>query len=625
MDRRYRVLDVIGSGGMGTVYRVEHVALGKIAAMKVLHGDLAKSSEMVRRFHVEARAISLLNHPNIVQVFDFGQFENALYLVMEHVKGPDLAAVLRAEGPMPFARAGRLFVQVCAALTEAHEAGVIHRDLKPENIVMMRRRDGSEHVKVLDFGLAKLRQGESQSDITSGGQVIGTPYYMAPEQVRGEAIDARTDVYSLGAALYRVLTGTPPFSAPSPMGVLAKHLTEDIEAPSLRTPHLAINPRVDAIVLRALQKEPSDRYPSTAAVQVDLERVLGGSLSGGSAEPSRAAMAEGEEDAETANFPPNPAAVSSDERLRREEVDVFERKLRRRKGLLTFSALMIAAVSVTGFFAWPRLTGKGPNLIEHEPNNAPGYATLVSNDITIKGTVGPALEGRPDLDYYRIPGGPKGREVTVELKGIPGVDLLVELFDAQGTRFAKVDAHGTGWGEWLEPTTLPSTEAFVLVRQLWIDGATPKADLPDAYALTVSWRDAEPNTEHEPNDWSSAATEASLGVGVRGYLGDPDDVDWFLYRAPAAGKIAGTVTAPDGVDISLLVEDHGVAKTHDEKGAGQTESFSIPVATGQTVLVGVKRRSGGKGPAKEQAKDRGLVGLDQPYVLRAELIGGKDH
>src|SRR5262245_20530890 len=209
---------------MGVVYRVEHLHLGKTAAMKVLSPDTAAKPEMVRRFRLEAQSVSKLNHPNIVQTFDFGQADGALYLVMEYIKGDDLASLLKREGPWTFARAARFFAQVCSGLTEAHEAGIVHRDLKPENLMLVRRREGAEHAKVLDFGLAKLRErGADAPAISSGGQVIGTPYYMAPEQVRGETLDARADVYSLGATLYRVLTGVPPFAVANERAVEAHH------------------------------------------------------------------------------------------------------------------------------------------------------------------------------------------------------------------------------------------------------------------------------------------------------------------------------------------------------------------------------------------------------------------
>jgi eukaryotic-like serine/threonine-protein kinase len=246
VDRRYRVVMRLGAGGMGVVYQVEHLHLGKKAAMKVLTPDGAAQPEMVRRFRNEAQAVSKLDHSNIVQTFDFGQCDGVLYLVMEYIAGDDLATVIRREGPWSFARAARLFVQVCAGLIEAHEAGIVHRDLKPENLMVVKRRDGAEHVKILDFGLAKLRERTTDSDlssVSSGGQVIGTPYYMAPEQVRGEPLDARADLYSVGATLYRVLTGVTPFDAPSPMSVLAKHLTDDVVPPCTRAPERALPPR----------------------------------------------------------------------------------------------------------------------------------------------------------------------------------------------------------------------------------------------------------------------------------------------------------------------------------------------------------------------------------------------
>ncbi|HEY6476552.1 MAG TPA: serine/threonine-protein kinase, partial [Polyangia bacterium] len=277
IDGRYRVVARLGAGGMGVVYRVEHLHLGKTAAMKVLAPEGAARPEMVRRFRNEAQAVSSLDHPNIVQTFDFGQADGALYLVMEYINGEDLSALIRREGPWTFARAARLFVQVCSGLVDAHEMGIVHRDLKPENLMVVRRRDGAEHVKVLDFGLAKLRERATDpaaAALSSGGQVIGTPYYMAPEQVRGEPLDARADLYSVGATLYRVLTGVPPFDAPSPMSVLAKHLTDEVIPPRTRAPDRALPPEADRIVLRAMAKAPADRNSSALEMREDLERAL---------------------------------------------------------------------------------------------------------------------------------------------------------------------------------------------------------------------------------------------------------------------------------------------------------------------------------------------------------------
>ncbi len=259
---------------MGVVYRVEHLHLGKTAAMKVLTPDTAEKPEMVRRFRLEAQSVSKLNHPNIVQTFDFGQFDGAFYLVMEFIKGEDLAALLKREGPWSFQRAARLFVQVCSGLTEAHDAGIIHRDLKPENLMVVHRREGVEHAKVLDFGLAKLRERAEARAISTGGQVIGTPYYMAPEQVRGER--ARR-------ARGHLQPGRDAVSRAHRRAAVRRAVADEraVEAPHRRRrpaaqprARLALPAEADRIVLRAMAKSVEDRYASAAEVQQDLERAL---------------------------------------------------------------------------------------------------------------------------------------------------------------------------------------------------------------------------------------------------------------------------------------------------------------------------------------------------------------
>ena len=546
---------------MGLVYKVEHIQLGKVAAMKVLHADTAHNGEAVRRFRTEAQAVSRLNHPNIVQTFDFGQSEGALYLVMEYVKGDDLSAVIKRDGPLRFADAAPLFVQICSALTEAHDAGVIHRDLKPENIVVVPRREGAAHAKVLDFGLAKLRERLDGAEITSGGQVIGTPYYMSPEQVRSEPLDVRTDIYSLGATLYRVLTGTPPFQAATPVGVLTKHITDDLELPRARAPELNLPPEADAIVARAMAKSRDDRYPTAADVQRDLETAIfwgarrstvsgaaadvvsnawsarrdGSSVNASTVAVGQARLGTPDDQHATASENETEREVESDgasggDRLRRQDFDEFEHSLRRRKKVasLVLPALLLI-VAGGGLWAFSRGREKASS-VEREPNNTPAQATLLPLDTPVLGKVGKRLtEGQPDMDYFRVPAGKGKRNVSARLEGIPDVDLVMELFDSQGVVLAKSDSHGGGGGEWLQPTAVGPGEAYLLVRQVWIQGTRPIEDVADPYRLAVHWGPPVPGWEIEPNDEPARATVVEPGHAIQGYLASAEDRDWFVF------------------------------------------------------------------------------------------------
>jgi len=655
IDGRYRVQARLGTGGMGVVYRVEHLHLGKTAAMKVLAPDTAEKSEAVRRFRLEAQSVSKLNHPNIVQTFDFGQADGALYLVMEFIKGDDLASLLRREGPWTFQRAARFFIQVCSGLTEAHDAGIVHRDLKPENLMVVHRRD-AEHAKILDFGLAKLRErGPEARAISSGGQVIGTPYYMAPEQVRGDDLDARADIYSLGATLYRVLTGEPPFDAPSPMSVLSKHLTDDVVPPRSRAPGRSLPPDADRIVLRAMAKSVEDRYASAAEVQHDLEHALASPgaeprsvatvalrrpgapamgratgeaptllLGGASVRESIAASGAASAAAVAVTDPAissersisavaSTSAEDSDlDRLRRSDVDDYEWTLRRQRLVrrLVFPLIGLLVVAAAAFVLVRRPWERAADGLEHEPNNTPGNATLLAQG-PIRGAIGAPLNDREsDVDYYRVPAGKGPRAVHARLEGIPGVDLVIDLYDAQGRRIAKSDARGRGLGEWLQPTAIGPTEAYIAVREVWIDGTKPTANALDPYTLTARWGPPQPDWELEPNDYPTAATPLSGGARVRGYLGSGEDRDWYVITPTKTGLVMGTVNAPAGVDVIVFRDEDG-KKVVNKRGAGDDEQFALDGEAGKPLFIGIARKLDGKRDPKEQA----LQGLDDPYEL----------
>lgn len=283
----YHILDLISVGGMGRVYRAEQSALGRTVAVKIIHPHLLSDENSALRFMTEARAASQLNHPNSIAVFDFGRTDDGQpYLVMEFLRGKDLARVAYEEGPLSFNRIVDVLRQVLAALAEAHELGIVHRDLKPENIVLEPLRRGGDFVKVLDFGLAKLKADTHSPNVTSPGIVCGTPDYMAPEQGRGDPIDGRSDLYGLGVVLFQLLTGHLPFEAESPTQVVMMHLTIPVPDPRQVAPDRHIPQRLVDVVLKALAKQPEQRFQDAQEFSDALARAIRDSQ-----QPSRASVA----------------------------------------------------------------------------------------------------------------------------------------------------------------------------------------------------------------------------------------------------------------------------------------------------------------------------------------------
>ena len=269
----YVVLDPIGRGGMGRVYEVEHARTGRRLAMKVLAPKLAGSRDVVRRLIREGAAISKLHSPNTVQVFDYGMTNGLAYIVMELVRGETLSKTLRENGPIRPERAMKLVLDVCASLREAHEKGIVHRDIKPDNVMLVRDARGEEAAKVVDFGLAKVFYRDGVEIVSSAGMVMGTPQYMSPEQIRGSGVDPRSDVYSVGVLLYRMLTGHRPFSG-NMSAILSGHLTKRPVSPHQRAPEAGISERLSDIVMMALAKDPGDRFQSVVALTNALENAL---------------------------------------------------------------------------------------------------------------------------------------------------------------------------------------------------------------------------------------------------------------------------------------------------------------------------------------------------------------
>jgi eukaryotic-like serine/threonine-protein kinase len=271
----YVMLELVGVGGMGRVYRAEQRMLGRTVAIKVIHPHLLSDEQSVARFYTEARAASRLNHPNSVSIIDFGRTDDGiLYLVMEYLEGKDLARLMREDGPLPIARICEILASVLDALAEAHALGVVHRDLKPENVIIERLKAGRDLVKVVDFGLAKLLSGtQGRPSITLPGLVCGTPDYMSPEQGRGEETDARGDIYSVGVMLFELLTERLPFLADTPTNVVLMHIQDPVPDPRSVAPERQIPEALVQVLMRGLSKSLQHRFQRAEEMASALRRI----------------------------------------------------------------------------------------------------------------------------------------------------------------------------------------------------------------------------------------------------------------------------------------------------------------------------------------------------------------
>ncbi len=573
VDGRYRVQSRIGAGGMGAVYRVEHVGMGKVAAMKVLHPSLSTEAEVVRRFRREAEAVSRLSHPNTVQVFDFGEAMGSMYLVMELVRGEDLGALLRRDGPFTWRRLAPILSQTLDALTEAHELGVIHRDIKPENLLVARTRDGRDLVKVLDFGLAKLRDVEELNQVTGRGTVIGTPYYMSPEQIRAEDLDARSDLYSLGALAYRALTGEHPYAAPTPVAVLTQHLTASLTPPRVRAPALDIPAVAEEVVLRAMQRSPADRYQSAEEMRDSIAITAAG--------PSEPLRDGARRETDHGTHPPVSAAGVV-ERLKREDFDSYERSLRVRRWLaLSIVPVLLAAAAVGAFYA---LGNTKPSVLdeEREPNDDPATANAITSGRAIRGQIGKRRSTEEsDRDFYHVVIAPGVERLTAEVTGIPEMDLILQVFDGQGHPIAESETGAEGDAEAIFDLRVAPGDYYVEVRQVWVAGEQATENVSDWYSLKVAVDRAPPNVELEPDDDPAHAVPVSPGAPIVGRLTHPGDVDCFTVPAARPSTIAAAVTGLPGVDLrlSLLPSTaklgaRGVGvRVADASGAGEGEKL----------------------------------------------------
>jgi serine/threonine-protein kinase len=586
VDGRYKVMEVVGRGGMGVVYRVEHLRMGKVAAMKVLHRDLAADPDVIQRFEREAAAVSKLHHPHTVQVFDFGTAQGALYLIMEYVRGLDLGSIISRDGPMPWQRAAPLLAQICGALAEAHELGIVHRDLKPENVLITRTGNGRDYAKVLDFGLAKLEQQRAPTTATDRQQIVGTPYFMSPEQIRGDDVDHRSDIYSFGAMMFEVLTGQHLFTGSTAVGVLTKHLTADPDAPSMRAPKLGIDPQVDAICKKALAKDPSARFQTASELAERIEEVysdtVGNATGPGSRSSQRVQRA----------FALTPEQDDSDVRLRRSDIDAFERGMKRQR-FVTLGLMTTLVLGAAGGAAYILTRAAPPLSEEREPNNDVGHANKIG--LTVTGHLGMRRSPEAgDRDTFVVPW-PAGekRVVTVRVTGVPNLDINLALTDGDGLHGAVADEGQIGEGEMLHRRSIDGSLVISIDQTLLPGTKLPVENVSDAYTVTVVQEDPTAG-EVEPNGTDADANPLELTKELRGYLDIRGDVD-MLRWAGADGTFNAVVRA-DGIPLEWRIDD-GPART---PGAAK-----IQLKHGSLIRI-ERTDKGQKGP---------LPGRDQPWSI----------
>lgn len=269
----YLITEKLGEGGMGYVFKAKHTMLDKAVAIKVLREDFADNPDAFERFRREAKNTSRLNHPNAVIMNDFGQTEdNLVYIILEYIDGRDLKQLLGSDGPFQEGRAVPIFIQICDVLEEAHDQGIIHRDLKSENIMLCERARNKDFVKVLDFGIAKLMDVGGRTTggtLTQKGVVFGTPQYMCPEQVQGQKMDQRSDIYSLGIIMYEVLTGTVPFDASNPVDIMVKQVKERPEPIKKKN----VSSSLEKIIMKCIEKKPQNRFQNIRELKEALAMI----------------------------------------------------------------------------------------------------------------------------------------------------------------------------------------------------------------------------------------------------------------------------------------------------------------------------------------------------------------
>jgi beta-lactam-binding protein with PASTA domain/predicted Ser/Thr protein kinase len=560
LGERYEIGGVLGRGGMAEVHRGRDLRLGREVAVKVLRSDLARDPSFQVRFRREAQASASLNHPAIVAVYDTGEDRTATgatpYIVMEYVEGETLRDVLRREGPLPPERAMSLSADICGALDFSHRNGIVHRDVKPGNVMITPQGT----VKVMDFGIARA-VSDSAATMTSTAAVIGTAQYLSPEQARGESVDARSDVYSMGCLLYELVAGEPPFTGDSPVSVAYQHVREDPRVPSTINP--GIPAELDAILLKAMSKNPANRYQSAADMRSDLLRALAG---------QRVEATPVMGDAEKTTILAATRGGYGDDPWNDEDEDARKRKHRIIALVAALAVLLVAgaiaiAVAMSGGnpTAAPPATVRVPalvNLTEDAARQALTDAGLAVGDVTTQVTIDPnqvgtVLTSTPAAGAELDEGSPVALVVGVAPDNITVPDLIG--LDEQRARDALTSAGFTGNVNTRDEDSLADEGSVASVYPAVGQTAVPHATITLGLSTgTIDLPDVTGRPEAEARSTLTDAGFTDVQISTE-QVNAPEPVGTVVATTPGAGSPAsagtrivlqvsggvGTITVPD--------------------------------------------------------------------------------
>jgi eukaryotic-like serine/threonine-protein kinase len=578
IDDRYEVESRIGSGGMADVYCALDRQLGRRVALKLLYRRFAEDSEFVERFRREASAAAGLQHPNVVGVFDRGEWDDTYYIAMELLEGRSLKRLIQEEAPLDPDRAIELALQILKASRFAHKRGVIHRDLKPHNVIV----DETEHLKVTDFGIARA----GASDMTETGSIMGTAQYLSPEQAQGRAVSAPSDLYSIGIILYEMLTGRVPFEGDSPVTVALKQVSETPVAPHLLNP--AVSPELDAVVMHALQKDPAARFPDAESFIDALQAARAGV----------AAVPVGQATAAFAPPPVPPAEVTAVGPLTpsvpppvlpmpaeswtyvEEPPPPFEDRRRPRWPWVLLILLLLAGAGVAAFLLTRPEQVRVPNVVGKDS----ATATAVLGNAGLRADVTTVRSNQPTGRVIREDPQPgskvdKSSSVGLLVSGGPGTATIPTIFN-KGERAAQRALEKAGFRVRVQPEFSTAVKKQHATRTIPVEGSVvQKGTRVTLYVSSGPEQAPVPDVRGKPRDQAETILgDAGFRVTVTERESD-QKAGTVLDQTPAPGG-----KADKGSEVRLVVaKEIPQAEVPDLVGMTEDEAFSALVDSGLKV------------------------------------------